>query len=88
MQIVVDLPERYLLDEKPESMAGRLKLYAALLMFRTGQLSAGAACEFAGVDRYTFLAACKQHGIPTTAFPAEELEAEVTWLSHRGSTSS
>jgi hypothetical protein len=30
----------------------QIKLYLALLMFQSGQLSRCAACEFAGVDIY------------------------------------
>jgi len=32
-------------------------------MFQSGQLSRGAACEFAGVDIYEFYAACKLYQI-------------------------
>jgi predicted HTH domain antitoxin len=88
MQIVIDVPERYLLDESAESAARRFKLYVAMMLFRSGKISAGAACELAAVDRYSFLAACKEHDVPAISYPAEELEAEAEWLTHRGSTSS
>ena len=80
MQIAVEVPERYLIDEDVSKMAHRLKLYTALLMFQSGQVSAGGACEFADVDRYTFLAACRTHGIATINYDEDEIEAELEQL--------
>jgi len=77
MQITIDVPERYLLNDNIREMVYHLKLYTALLMFRSGQLSAGAACEFADVDRYTFLSACKKQDIPVIDYEEGELEAEM-----------
>ena len=76
MQVMVNVPEQYLFDTKIGDIAKQLKLYTALFMFRAGQLSAGAACEFAEIDRYTFLEACKQYSIPVIDYDEEELEAE------------
>jgi len=87
MQIVIDVPEQYLLDDTVESLTDRFKLYTALMMFRTGKISAGAACELAGVDRYTFMAACRRHDIPVVNYPPEELEAELKWLTDHESSS-
>ncbi len=81
MQIVLDVPDQYLLDDTPESLATRFKLMAALMLFRSRRLSAGAASQLAGVDRYTFIEACKEHAIPVVAYPPGELEAEFQWLS-------
>ena len=50
----------------------------ALLLFQSEQLSRGAACEFAGIDIYTFLAACKKHHIPIVNIDPNELEADLT----------
>jgi predicted HTH domain antitoxin len=59
---------------------GRLKLSTALLMFQAGQLSLGAACEFAGVDRYTFMAACKRYHIAVINYDEDELETDFEQL--------
>ena len=80
MQVVVNVPEQYLLDMPAREIAGLLKLYTALLMFQTGQFSAGAACEFAEIDRYTFLAACKRHNIAVIDYDEDELEADFKYL--------
>ena len=82
MEIKVDLPERYLLNMNGLEMARRLKLYTALLMYQAKQMSAGAACEFAGTDRYSFLAACKEHRIPVIGYEPEELETEIQQFEH------
>ncbi len=76
MKVVVELPDKYFLDASAEELGDRLKLSTALLMFKAGELSAGAACEFAGVDRYTFYAACKSYKIAVNDYDEDELESE------------
>lgn len=80
MQITLNVPEQYLLDQSPAELGRRIKLYAALLMFQGGELSAGAAAEFAEVDRFTFTAECQRHGIPVVDYPPEDLRAELDSL--------
>ena len=83
MQIALEVPERYLVGSTPAEFAERLKLYAALLLFQSGELSAGAACELAGVDRFTFLVECSRRGIDVIDYPPEELRAEVDSIRQR-----
>ena len=85
MQITLEIPDKYLIDNDPEELARRIKLYAGVLMFRTGQLSAGAAAEFAGVDRFTFLDEAAVHGVPAVAYPTDELTDDLKNLQ-RGCT--
>jgi predicted HTH domain antitoxin len=85
MQVVINVPDQYLLDIPAGEIEGRLKISAALLMFQTGKLSIGAACEFAGVDRYTFLAACKRYNIAVIDYNEDELEADFDELKRRKS---
>jgi len=80
MQITFDVPEQYLVDESPAELGRRIRLYAALLMFQSGELSAGAAAELAQIDRFTFAAECDKHGIPSVSYPADELRAELDSL--------
>jgi len=37
----------------------------------------GAACEFAGVDIYTFMDACQKHKISVMNYPAKNIEADL-----------
>jgi predicted HTH domain antitoxin len=83
MQIALEVPDHYLIGSTPAEFADRLKLYAALLLFQSGEISAGAACELAGVDRFTFLAECSRRGIDVIDYPPEELRAEVDALRQR-----
>lgn len=76
MKISVYVPDQYV-DTDPRDFAGRMRLSTALLMFREGQLSAGAAAELAGVDRWTFVEECGRYAIPITNYPAAELAEEV-----------
>jgi predicted HTH domain antitoxin len=76
MQVVINIPDQYFLDIPASEIEERLKISTALLMFRAGQLSIGAACEFAGVDRYTFLEACKRYNIAVIDYDQDELEAD------------
>ncbi|MDD5391957.1 MAG: UPF0175 family protein [Thiothrix sp.] len=64
MKITLQIPSQYLLDKSASEFGKRMTLYAALMMFQEGSLSAGAASEFAGADHYTFIAECQQHNIP------------------------
>lgn len=80
MQITLDIPEQYLIDESPAELGRRIRLYAALLMFQSGELSAGAAAELAQINRFTFAAECDKHGIPLVDYPADELRAELESL--------
>ena len=79
MQITLGIPEQYLIDPSPTEFGKRIniKLYAALVMFQSGSISAGAAYEFAGVDRFTFIAECHKRNIPLVDFAPEELDAEL-----------
>jgi predicted HTH domain antitoxin len=41
----------HMLNRTPEEIGRDLRLYAALMLFRLGKLSSGAAAEMAGVPR-------------------------------------
>jgi predicted HTH domain antitoxin len=80
MVISVHVPEGFLVDSDPAAVGRRLKLYAALRMFQSGEISAGAAAELAEVDRFTFVAECRCHGISVVNYPADDLSAEIALL--------
>jgi predicted HTH domain antitoxin len=80
MEITLQVPDQYLIDLAPAELARRIKLYAALRMFQSDELSAGAAAELAEVDRFTFASECARHGIPLVRYSADELSAEVAAL--------
>ncbi len=81
MQIRLEIPDGYFAGADPETVAQRIKLYAALLMFQAGDLSAGAAAEFAGVDRSSFYQEAAARGVPVVAYPPEELTQDLANLT-------
>jgi predicted HTH domain antitoxin len=80
MRILVDVPEEYVDGQSPAQVAYKLKLYTALLMFKAGEVSAGGATEFAGIDRFTLAAECTRLGISLVDYPPTDLHDEVASL--------
>ena len=80
MDVTITLPSFQFIADSPEQAASKIRLYAALGMYQSGELSIGAACELAAIDRYVFLALLKQEGIPVKTQTPEELEAEFQTL--------
>lgn len=76
MDITLKLPAQQFMLETPSRVAEKIKLYAAVAMYQMGELTIGAACEVANVDRYWFLNFLKQHNIQLQTQTPEELETE------------
>ncbi len=84
MQLTLDIPDHCLPQKQDHhQLARQLKLHSALLLFQSGQLSRGAACEFADVDIYSFLAACKQYNISVMNVDPEDIEADLLRFEQR-----
>ncbi|MBL6983625.1 MAG: UPF0175 family protein [Anaerolineales bacterium] len=80
MEISFSIPQNLFLTESPDEVAAKVQLYAALGMYQAGELSTGAACELADVDRYVFLVFSKRQGIILQTQIPEELEEEYKYL--------
>lgn len=76
MEISFSIPQNLFVNDLPKEVAAKVRLYAALGMYQAGELSIGAACELAGVDRYDFHDSCKRKGITHHTLTPHELEAE------------
>ncbi len=86
MQLILNIPDHCLPQKQDsQSLGQQLKLHSALLLFQSGQLSRGAACEFADVDVYTFMAACKKYSISVINANSEDIEADVLRFEQRHS---
>jgi predicted HTH domain antitoxin len=68
---------RTMLNRTTEELARDMRLYAALMLFRSGKLSSGAAAEMAGVPRVMFLDLCAEHDIPITHITGDDLQREL-----------
>lgn len=80
--LTVHIPHniRQILNRTPEELGRDLRLYAALMLFQLGKLSAGAAAEMAGLPRVMFLDLCADYNIPISQITPEELRREVELL--------
>jgi predicted HTH domain antitoxin len=78
--VSIHLPDGILqkLDRTPEELARDIQLYAALMVFRLGKLSSGAAAEMAGLPRVAFLDLCAEYDIPVSQITGEDLRRELT----------
>ena len=76
MQISFSLPENIFVAQPRKNVVRKIRMFAALGLYQAGELSIGAACELAGVDRYGFLEFCRREGVPIQTQTPEELEAE------------
>jgi len=81
MQITISFSEKPFPAEPKEGVARKFRLYAALGMYRAGELSMGAACELAGVDRYVFTDFCKTQGVVIQTQTPDELESDFSRLA-------
>jgi len=78
--LTIHLPSeiRHMLNRTPEELARDVQLYAALMLFRLGKLSSGAAAEMAGVPRVAFLDLCAEYDIPVSQITSDDLSREMT----------
>lgn len=80
MHVTLELPDEYFPPMEADAAARRLKLYTALVLYQAGQLSMGAACDLAEVDRYAFLKACKEHNISAIRYDADDVRGDLQRL--------
>jgi predicted HTH domain antitoxin len=81
MQEVLTIPIpgeiRQMLNRTTEELARDMRLYTALMLFRLGKLSSGAAAEMAGVPRVMFLDLCAEYEIPVSQITGDDLHREL-----------
>ena len=78
--LTIRLPNeiRQMLNRTPEEMSRDLRIYTALMLFRLGKLSSGAAAMMAGIPRVMFFDLCTEYDIPVSQITPDELEREMT----------
>ena len=67
-----------MLNRTPEEMGRDIRLYAALMLFRQGKLSSGAAAAMAGIPRVMFLDVCADNDIDVSQITPDDLRREMT----------
>ena len=77
--LTIHLPSEIgqMLNRTPEELTRDVQLYAALMIFRLGKLSSGAAAEMAGVPRVAFLDLCAEYDIPISQISGDDLRREM-----------
>jgi predicted HTH domain antitoxin len=77
--ITITIPDTIpeILNRTPDEMGRDLRLYGALMLFRLGKLSSGAAAEMAGLPRVMFLDLCAEYGVSVSQITVEELRREM-----------
>jgi predicted HTH domain antitoxin len=68
---------RQMLNRTPEELSRDMRLYTALMLFRAGKLSSGAAAEMAGLPRVMFLDLCAEYDIPVSQVTGDDLRQEL-----------
>jgi len=69
---------REMLNRTPEELARDMRLYTALMLFRLGKLSSGAAAELAGLPRIQFLDLCAEYDLPVSQITGDDLRREMS----------
>lgn len=82
MEVTISFPTKQFVAESPDRVAAKIRLYAALGLYQSGELSIGAACELAGVGRYQFLDLMQREGVYVRTQTPDELEAEFQQLAN------
>jgi len=77
LTIRIPVEIRKMLNRTPEEMSRDMRVYTALMLFRLGKLSSGAAASMAGIPRVMFLDLCSEYDIPVSQITPEELRREV-----------
>lgn len=84
MEITFSLPRKQFVTKTQDEVTAKVRLYAALGMYRAGELSIGAACEMADLDRYAFLDFLKREGVSLRTQTPDEVEIEFQQLTLEG----
>lgn len=77
--VAIDYSDELLqtLDMSPEQFQEEARMLLAVRLYEMGSLSTGAAAEFVGTPKTTFLTRMSEYGIEAFNYPAEELEQDV-----------
>lgn len=76
--ITLEYPNSWLVPMATDALhfAKDAKMAAAVKLFEVGKLTSGQAAQFAGVGRAEFLLGCRQWGVDSVNWDADEIEAE------------
>jgi len=78
--IILEYPDSWLVPMATDAshFAKDAKMAAAVKLFEVGKLTSGQAAQFAGVGRQEFLLDCRQWGVDSVNWDADEIGTEFT----------
>lgn len=84
MEINIEIPDKYFASDKKvenkKEVAQEFKLYATLMMYQLGKISAGMACEIMEINRFDFLDYCKKFSIPVITYSMKDIQEDLEGL--------
>lgn len=83
LQLTVPNEILYTLNETKNAFAEKIKLYAAMELYRMGKLSMGKASELAEMDKIDFMFELGKHEIPAINYDVDDFEEEVKRVLNR-----
>lgn len=77
-ELRLDIPEDilYTLNETKDGFVKKMRLYAAMELYKLGKLSMGKASELAEMDKTDFMLELGKHGIPAINYDVDDFREE------------
>jgi len=70
----------YTLNETKNDFIVKMKLYAAMELYKTQKLSMGKASELAGMNKTDFMFELGKHEIPVINYDVDDFKEELEWV--------
>ena len=82
LRVSVELPiDAVDIDRRsPEELAGELRLLWIIDRVRSGCVSLGKGAELAGMDRWSFMQAMSERGVPIIGYSVDDLKRDISTL--------
>jgi predicted HTH domain antitoxin len=89
-ELKLSIPEEvlYTLNETKNDFTQKMKLYAAMELYRMQKLSMGKASELAGMDKIDFMFELGKHDITAINYDVDDFTDEAERIMKKGSKSS
>jgi predicted HTH domain antitoxin len=82
-EVKLNIPQDilYSLNETKDGFTKKLKLYAAMELYRMQKLSMGKASELAEMDKIDFMFQLGKHDIPSINYDEDDFRDEIEWIT-------
>ncbi|MBL0702301.1 MAG: UPF0175 family protein [Desulfosarcina sp.] len=81
-ELKLNIPEDilYTLNETKKNFIRKMRLYAAMELYRMQKLSMGKASELAEMNKIDFMFELGKYGIPAINYDADDFQEEAEWI--------